>query len=111
MHDEDSSDKLMYFVDHWLALDKVDGSICRGLPAVRKGTPSLPVLRYVVAVTTGSWMLEWTVQIFILNLIGVDGDIGLREGTSLEPFLKVDSLGSLDKLTYSLLKPFLLGKK
>ncbi|WAR23046.1 hypothetical protein MAR_036715 [Mya arenaria] len=36
MYDEDSSDKLMYFVDHWLALDKVDGSICRGLPAVHQ---------------------------------------------------------------------------
>ncbi|XP_052774352.1 lipoxygenase homology domain-containing protein 1-like isoform X2 [Mya arenaria] len=82
MYDEDSSEELMFYADRWLALDKDDGSICRELPAVRKGTPSLPVLRYVVAVTTGSYKDAGVDNANVrLNLIGVDGDIGLRDLT------------------------------
>ncbi|KAH3831729.1 hypothetical protein DPMN_104999, partial [Dreissena polymorpha] len=42
MCDVDTGEDLMFYVDRWLAIDKDDGSICRELPVVRKGSPSLP---------------------------------------------------------------------
>ncbi|XP_061166198.1 lipoxygenase homology domain-containing protein 1-like [Saccostrea echinata] len=79
MKDKDTDEELTFTCRRWLARDEDDYEICRELPAVRKGEPILPVVRYNVYVTTGNlWGASTEANVY-MTMYGDRGDTGVRQ--------------------------------
>lgn len=78
MTDLTTSEVLTFPFNRWLSRDEDDGEICRELPASMKEGAVLPVLRYIVSVTTGDLWNAGTEANVYVTLYGNIADSGAR---------------------------------
>ncbi|XP_012939779.1 lipoxygenase homology domain-containing protein 1 isoform X2 [Aplysia californica] len=79
MVDTDTDEKLVFPCRRWLSREEDDHEICREIPAVRKGEPHLPIIKYEVAVVTGDLWNGATDANVYLTIYGDRGDSGVRQ--------------------------------
>ncbi|KAK3777632.1 hypothetical protein RRG08_021747 [Elysia crispata] len=79
MQDVDTSEMLVFPCRRWMSRDEDDHEICREMPAIRKGEPHLPVIKYEVSVLTGDLWNAGTEANVYLTIYGDRGDSGVRQ--------------------------------
>ncbi|GFR86808.1 lipoxygenase-like protein domain-containing protein 1 [Elysia marginata] len=79
MQDVDTGEMLVFPCRRWMSRDEDDHEICREMPAIRKGEPHLPVIKYEVSVMTGDLWNAGTEANVYLTIYGDRGDSGVRQ--------------------------------
>ncbi|WAR22969.1 LOXH1-like protein [Mya arenaria] len=105
MYDEDSSEELMFYADRWLALDKDDGSICRELPAVRKGTPSLPGRWHIQQVSVSEGVRSPTQHMFYCHQWLLPSDTHVTEFLLSEVCPSTNLVEAVESISRGLERP------
>ncbi|ESO92330.1 hypothetical protein LOTGIDRAFT_162634 [Lottia gigantea] len=76
---EETGEEIVFYGNCWLSDNQGDKQICRELPVIKTGKPSLPVLQYVVSLETGKDLqAEASEAVISINIIGELGETGVR---------------------------------